>query len=117
MKNELGKWSIAGLMVALSTMAAYTQQPCVTASKFGPNDQVGNLNYVTTEKTLAASKLITTGKAYRLGIETNKDVPALRPRTVSVIVLQPNQQAGASFGPTKTTYNDDIIMGWVGVGS
>jgi kynurenine formamidase len=31
--------------------------------------------------------------------------------------LQPDQAGGASLGPTKTTYNDDIINGWVGVGS
>ncbi|HEX5815789.1 MAG TPA: cyclase family protein, partial [Methylomirabilota bacterium] len=32
-------------------------------------------------------------------------------------VLQPGQVAGVSLGPSKTTYNDDIITGWVGVGS
>ena len=33
------------------------------------------------------------------------------------MVLQPGQAGGATIGPTKTTYNDDIITGWVGVGS
>jgi len=117
MSNDLNMGLIVGFVLAVFTTAAYAQQPCVTASKFGPSDQVGNLNYITPEKTLVSSKLVTTGKAYRLGIETNKDIPAFPPRTFSVIVLQPNHQAGASFGPTKTTYNDDIIMGWVGVGS
>ena len=93
------------------------QQRCLTDSKFGPNDEVGNLNHVTPAKTLAASKLVTQGKAYRLGIETNKDTPAFPPRTFSIIILQPGQTAGGSLGPTKTTYNDDIINGWVGIGS
>ena len=97
--------------------AGAQQQRCLTASKFGPNDEVGNLNHVTPAKTLAASKLVTNGKAYRLGIETNKDTPAFPPRTFSLIVLQPGQTAGGSLGPTKTTYNDDIINGWVGIGS
>jgi kynurenine formamidase len=57
------------------------------------------------------------GKAYRLGIETNKDTPAFPPRTFSIIILQPGPTAGGSLGPTKTTYNDDIINGWVGIGS
>jgi kynurenine formamidase len=97
--------------------AAAQQAPSCVPSKFGPNDEVGNLNYITPAKTLAAAKLVTTGKAYRLGIETNKDTPAFPPRTFSITVLQPGQIAGGTLGPTKTTYNDDIITGWVGVGS
>ena len=105
-------------LVVVSCVAASAQQkPCATASKFGPNDQIGNLNYLTQEKTLAASKLITKGKAYRLGVETNKNTPAYGTRTFSITVLQPGQAGGASLGPTRTTYNDDIISGWVGIGS
>lgn len=119
MRRYLGLQLIVATVIGcMLVTVSYTQQKlCVTASKFGPADQIGNLNYITPEKTLAAAKLVTTGKAYRLGIETNKDVPAFPPRTFSITVLQPNQQAGGSFGPTRTTYNDDIIMGWVGVGS
>jgi len=112
---------LAACAVAAVCMAgaAQAQQPrCQTDStRFGPNDEVGNLNHVTAAKTLAASKLVTRGKAYRLGIETNKDTPAFPPRTFAVIILQPGQVAGGSLGPTKTTYNDDIINGWVGIGS
>jgi kynurenine formamidase len=110
---------IACVIAALTwTLPADAQQPapCVK-SKFGTNDEVGNLNYITPEKTLAATKLVTKGKAYRLGIETNKDTPAFPPRTFSITVVQPGQVAGTSLGPSKTTYNDDIITGWVGVGS
>lgn len=110
--------SAACVLVVVITAGAHAQQkPCVTASRFGPNDQIGNLNYLTPEKTLAASKLITKGKAYRLGVETNKSTPAYGTRTFSITVLQPGQAGGASLGPTKTTYNDDIITGWVGIGS
>ena len=97
--------------------AAFGQGPCLTASKFGPTDQIGNLNNVTPAKTLAAAKLVTTGKSYRLAIETNKDTPAYPPRTFAVTIVQPGQTAGASLGPTKTTYNDDIINGWAGIGT
>ena len=113
-----GTW-MAGFVIAALAAAAppMAQQPCLTASKFGPTDQVGALNNVTPAKTLAATKLVTRGKAYGLGIETNKDTPAFPPRTFSVTILQPGQAAGTSLGPTKTTYNDDIITGWVGIGS
>jgi kynurenine formamidase len=103
--------------VLFFAVSAFAQGPCLTASKFGPQDQIGNLNHVTPAKTLAATRLVTKGKAYRLGVETNKDTPAYPPRTFAITVVQPGQNAGATLGPTKTTYNDDIITGWVGVGS
>jgi kynurenine formamidase len=103
--------------VIFNAVAQAQQKPCLTASKFGPADQIGNVNYITPAKTLAASKLITTGKSYRLGVETNKDTPAYPPRTFAISVVQPGQVAGTTLGPTKTTYNDDIIAGWVGIGS
>ena len=109
-------FAIAALILFLVT-AAHAQGPCQTASKFGPTDQIGNLNYVTPAKTLAATKLVTQGKSYRLGIETNKNTPAYPPRTFAVTIVQPGQNAGATIGPTKTTYNDDLINGWAGVGS
>ncbi|HEY8252629.1 MAG TPA: cyclase family protein [Burkholderiales bacterium] len=110
---------VSTIAVSLLGVAAHAQQPQQTCfpSKHGKDDQVGNLNYVTPEKTLAAAKLVTKGKSYRLGIETNKDTPAFPPRTWSITILQPGQVHGASLGPTKTTYNDDIITGWVGIGS
>jgi hypothetical protein len=104
-------------VILLSTVGARGQGPCLTASKFGPTDQIGNVNNITPEKTLAASKLVTKGKAYRLGIETNKDTPAYPPRTFAITIVQPGQNAGTTLGPTKTTYNDDLINGWAGVGS
>jgi kynurenine formamidase len=101
---------------AAFSVSAQAQQNCFP-SKWGPNDQIGALNNVTPEKTLAAAKLVTRGKSYRLGIETNKDTPAFPPRTFNVIIVQPGQVAGGTLGPSKTNYNDDIINGWVGVGS
>jgi kynurenine formamidase len=117
MTYAAGALAACVIVVVFAVGARAQQKPCLTASKFGPDDQIGNLNYVTPAKTLAASKLVTRGKAYRLGIETNKDTPAYPPRTFSITVVQPGQSAGATLGPTKSTYNDDIITGWVGVGS
>lgn len=109
---------LATCALTLAAFAAQTAEPQTCfPSKFGPDDQIGNLNYITPEKTLAAAKLITRGKAYRLGIETSKNTPAYPPRTFNITILQPNQIAGSTFGPTKTTYNDDMITGWAGVGS
>lgn len=109
--------TVVTVAAAALSLPAYSNdtQNCFP-SKFGPNDQIGNVNYITPEKTREASKLIKTGKAYRLGIETNKDTPAFAPRTFELKVVQPGQENGP-LGPSKTTYNDDIINGWVGIGS
>jgi kynurenine formamidase len=111
---------VAAAVVAsafLADAAAAEPQPCQTASKFGPQDETGNLNHVTPAKTLAAAKLVTTGKAYRLGIETNKDTPAYPPRWFKLTILQPGQAGGATLGPTRGSYNDDLVTGWNGIGS
>ena len=55
--------AVSAILVIFTLDGFAQQKPCLTASKFGPNDQIGNLNYVTPEKTLAASKLVTKGKA------------------------------------------------------
>ena len=116
--NSPAKLCAVCAVVLIFALYAHAQQkPCATASKFGPTDQIGNVNHITPAKTLAASKLVTKGKTYRLGIETNKDTPAYPPRTFAITVVQPSQIAGNTIGPSKTTYNDDIIAGWVGVGS
>ena len=109
----------AATFVALAVVpvgAAAQQQKCFP-SKHGKDDQIGNANYVTPEKVMQAVKTITKGKSYALGIETNKDTPAYPPRSFSIAIVQPGQQGGVTIGPTKTTYNDDIIAGWVGIGS
>lgn len=116
--NHASRLLATFVLVAICTVVAQAQEkPCLTASKFGPEDQVGNVNHITPAKTLAASKLVTTGKAYRLAIETSKNTPAFGTRTFSITVVQPGQLAGTSLGPNKATYNDDIITGWVGIGS
>lgn len=116
--NKISKTLAAATLIMVVGVPAFAQQhPCVTASKFGPEDQIGNMNYVTPAKTLAATKLVTTGKTYRLAIETNKDTPAYPPRTFAVTIVQPGQTGGGTLGPTKTTYNDDVINGWAGVGT
>ena len=43
--------------------------------------------------------------------------PAYPPRGFKITIVQPGQAGSPGLGPSKTTYNDDIIEGWVGVGS
>src|SRR6187397_751547 len=88
-----------------------------TKSKWGPNDEIGAANYMTPELVLKAASLVKTGKTYALGIPVDSKTPAYPPRAFKITVVQPGQAGIPGLGPTKTTYNDDIIEGWVGVGS
>ena len=109
----------AAVAIAFLLSAAAQAQPLQSCykSKWGPNDQIGALNNITAENVLAATKLVKRGKAIRMGIETSSKTPAFPPRFFNITVLTPGQEYGGSLGDTKTNYNDDVITGWVGVGS
>jgi kynurenine formamidase len=117
MKNKIRTAMLAVAAGLVATSAFAQPYESCHKSKYGANDQAGALNALTAAKTLEASKLIKKGKSMRMGIETNSKTPAFPPRTFSVTVLTPGQEYGRSLGETKTNYNDDIIMGWVGIGS
>jgi Putative cyclase len=106
----------ATLVVLGATSSAWAQNDWCK-SKWGPNDEIGAANLLTPQVAADAAKLVKTGKTYALGFETNSQTAAYAPRTWSITILQPGQAGGATLGPTKTTYNDDIITGWVGTGS
>lgn len=111
----------AALAIALSGVlsialpAAAADDGC--ASKYGPADEIGAANLLSPELAVAAARLVKTGKTYRLGVETHAKSPAYPPRHWSITITSPGQTGGKTLGPTKTSYNDDIIAGWVGVGS
>jgi hypothetical protein len=86
-------------------------------SRWGPADEIGALNNVTTARVLEAAKLVRTGKVYSLAIETSSKTPAFPPRTFHLTVVQPMQAGGGTLGATLSTYNDDLVTGWNGIGS
>ena len=66
------------------------------------------------------SKLIKKGKSHPLGIAISSKTPAFPPRTLSLTVMAPNQNAGADLKGAlgyHMTYADDILNTWVGIGS
>ena len=109
-------------MAAALGMAAQLALPAAaqedwTESPWGPEDEIGAANRLSPEGVLAAAELVTEGEVYPLGIVIGPDTPAFPPRSLSVTVLQPGQSGGTTLGPTQTTYNDDVFMGWLGIGS
>ena len=109
--------AVAVLAVGTTFAASAIAQNDWCKSKWGPNDEIGAANLLTPALAAEAAKLVRTGKTYGLGFETNANTAAYAPRTWSLTVVQPGQAGGVSLGGTKTTYNDDIYMGWVGTGS
>lgn len=96
-------------------ISIFNADECKT-SKWGPEDEIGNANLITSESVLKASKLIKYGKTYSLGITIDSETPAYPPRSLSLQVVQPTQQFGV-LGLPNSTYNDDIFQGWFGIGS
>src|SRR6187549_4087404 len=113
MRNTLVLCCVAALSATIETASAQDW----TKSKWGPNDEIGAANYMTPELVLKAASLVKTGKTYALGIPVDSKTPAYPPRSFKITVVQPGQAGIPGLGPSKTTYNDDIIEGWVGGGS
>jgi kynurenine formamidase len=109
---------VATAVVGFLSVSAQAQDaPSWCKSKYGPNDEIGAANLLGPEVTMNAAKLVKTGKTYSLGVETNSKTPAFGARSWALVVNQPGQVGGAGLGPTKTNYNDDIYMGYVGTGT
>ena len=107
---------VGGAALALS-FAVSAQTPWYP-SKWGANDTLGAANYLTPALALDAAKLVKAGKVYSLGITVNTTTPAYPPRTCAIYIVQPGQTGSAAgLGPTHTTYNDDILNCWTGIGT
>ncbi|MFN3230997.1 MAG: cyclase family protein [Alphaproteobacteria bacterium] len=107
----------AGVVVAMAMSGPARAGEDWYPSKYGPDDEIGAANLLTPQRVLEAAKLVKTGKVYGLGIETSSETPAFPPRGWKVYIVQPDQIGGATLGHTKTSYNDDIVEGWFGVGT
>jgi kynurenine formamidase len=108
-------------IVLWASAAATAQTPAAPSwypSKWGAADEIGAANYMTPALTKQAAGLVKTGKVYSLGITVNTSTPAYPPRTCSLYIVQPGQVGSSEgLGPTHTTYNDDILNCWNGIGT
>lgn len=104
--------TILGIGGALAADA----KPAWTEPRWGADDELGAANLMTPERVKSAAELVTDGKVYSLGMIVGRHTPAFPPRSLSVTVLQPNQNGNRGLGDNHFTYNDDIFMGWLGIG-
>ena len=109
----------AATMVVAATplLAEQHEEEAWFPSEYGADDEIGAANLLTPEMAKRAAGLVTEGKSYPLGIPVGPDTPGFGVRELDINIFMPGQEAGATLGPNKMTYVDDVIMGWVGLGS
>ena len=112
--GKVHHWLGAALCTLLASQAVAATE--CKPSKWGADDEVGNINLLNPATVLKAAQLITQGKTYSLGITIDSTTPAFAPRGLSLQVVQPGQQESARPN-AGMTYNDDIFQGWFGIGS
>lgn len=107
--------TIAVILTLILPFLALADERC-QPSEWGADDEIGAANRISPASVLEAASLIKTGKIYSLGITIDSTTPAFPPRSLSLIVVQPNQQEG-NRPFFDNTYNDDMFQGWLGIGS
>ena len=105
------------LFLSLSTILA---APPLSAqdwvpSRHGPDDRIGAANYLSNDKVLQGAALITTGKVYSLGIETEEDSPAYGSRSYDIEIVPGSDRI--PVGTDAVTSNDERVRTSFGVGS
>ncbi len=107
-----------GVAMSFCLSATVFAEEC-KPSKWGPDDEIGAANYVSPERTMAATKLVKQGMSHPLGIVVDPNMPAFPPRSFKLQVVSPNQIQGGDnsklFG-YDMTYNDDLAQLWFGTG-
>lgn len=86
-------------------------------ASYGEKDEIGAANLITPELVLQSLKLVKKGKAIPLAVPIDKHLPAFRHRSFNLYNIQPGEQAGATLGPNKFSFNDELVNAWTGVGT
>lgn len=109
----------AALLVAIGLFSAVRPALAqeVPPSPYGAQDEIGAANLITPETVLDAVKLVRTGKTYPLAVPIDKTLPAFRHRSFHLTNVQPGEAGGETTGPNKFTFNDELVVGWTGVGT
>lgn len=86
-------------------------------SRYGKNDSLGAANELSPSGVLQAAKLVTVGKTYALGVETGRDTPAYGARSFQLFAVGHGDGTGAPLGKNRSTFNDDWMITWLGIGT
>ena len=88
---------------------------CRNWGKWGPDDEVGTLNYITPEKIAAAARLVKRGVTFSLAIPLDNTGPQInQPRRFNpihrMILTGPDFTSGAFKRPGNVGFADDMVI-------
>lgn len=99
-------------LAAAALMAAPLMAQDVPPSRFGPEDQAGMSNLMTTEKALEAIALMRTGTVLSIGRDYTADMPLFGTRAFALRGTRGN--AGGPFGENQVIWLDDFLATEIG---
>ncbi len=113
---------VAGLVMLVLGWAsmAFAQTDCKTlvpASPWGPNDQTGATNRVTSAVTKAAAAEIKEGKVVPMSYVLTDGVPLFGTRFSKTILTATTLAPGAALGENQLTYMEDTWLSQSHVGT
>ncbi len=117
MKNTRINNMLIVVIIIASSMPSLLMAQTVSPSKWGSEDTIGAANYLSEASVLTATNLVKKGKVYSLGIPVGSNTPAVEPRTMAINIFMPFQYEGATLGANKASYLDDMLTGWLGIGT
>ena len=79
---------------------------------WGPDDQAGGSNWITSEKVLEAVRLVKTGKVYELGNVYERGMPMIGQRTFAMFI--PAFPTYGPIGDTGIVFNDEFLCAEIG---
>lgn len=86
-------------------------------TEWGSQDEIGAANRLNPRQVLDATRLVTTGRTYSLGMTVDRHTPAYGHRGFQLRMMQPENPDGRGVGPNALTYNDELVEAWMGVGT
>jgi len=86
-------------------------------SRFGAEDTLGAVNFLTPAQVVEAAKLVTQGKTYALGVPTGPDTPAYPGRGYRIVTMASGDGSGQHAGENQLSGTDDVVISHMGIGS
>ncbi len=103
---------IVAAMAALVAVQPLMAEEKWWPSRWGPDDEAGNTNYMTPAKTLAATALIKQGIVVKLGHDYHADMPIPVGRVFALRI--PGAPSSQVLGSNQVIYNDEYLTAEIG---
>ena len=120
LKSFAAQAALAAFVTLGASGAAFAQSDCktlVSASPFGPDDEVGATNRVTPAVTKAAAAEIQTGVVIPMAYNLVDGVPLFGTRFTKTVLTSASLVPGAEFGKNKLTFMEDTYLSQSHVGT